>query len=177
MSSSKKIFWAICKYFITQFDHFFFSLLSGSTNRYPRRLGRNCRKGFLPLSTVHKRRCFLSRRMSRTHIKMHKVCIHKTYGLTGFVKSKQNWPEKAIKFEKNLPPVLTKQSCLLSSVKTSGGFFQIFVVFSEKLDFNENISNYREMKNWKWHEDGYENKTEAEICSQQPCATCKSVRY
>ena len=71
----------------------FFSLLSGSTNRYPRRLGRNCRKGFLPLSTVHKRRCFLSRRMSRTHIKMHKVCIYKTYGLTGFVKSTQIWPE------------------------------------------------------------------------------------
>ena len=45
--------------------------------------------------------------------------------------------EKATKFEKNLPPVLTKQLFLLSSVKTSGRFFQIFVAFSEKLDFNK----------------------------------------
>jgi len=41
--------------------------------------------------------------------------------------------EKATKFEKNLPLVLTKQLFLLSSVKTSGRFFQIFVAFSEKL--------------------------------------------
>ena len=39
------------------------------------------------------------------------------------------------KIWKNLPPVLTKQLFLLSSVKTSGRFFQIFVAFSEKLDF------------------------------------------
>ena len=44
--------------------------------------------------------------------------------------------EKAEKFEKNLPPFLTKQ---LFSLKTSGIFFQIFVVFSEKLDFNRSI--------------------------------------
>ena len=37
--------------------------------------------------------------------------------------------EKATKFEKNLPPVLTKQLFLLSSVKTSGRFFQTFVAF------------------------------------------------
>ena len=40
--------------------------------------------------------------------------------------------------KKNLPQVLTKQlflHILLSSVKTSGRFFQIFVAFSEKLDF------------------------------------------
>ena len=36
---------------------------------------------------------------------------------------------------KNLPLVLTKQLFLLSSVKTSGRFFQIFVAFSEKLGF------------------------------------------
>ena len=47
--------------------------------------------------------------------------------------------EKATKFEKNLPPVLTKQLFLLSSVRTSGRFFQIFVpAFSEKLDFKTN---------------------------------------
>ena len=39
------------------------------------------------------------------------------------------------KMWKNLPPVLTKQMFLLSSVKTSGRFFQIFVAFSEKLNF------------------------------------------
>ena len=39
------------------------------------------------------------------------------------------------KIWKNLPPVLTKQLFLLSSVKTSGIFFQIFVAFSEKLNF------------------------------------------
>ena len=47
--------------------------------------------------------------------------------------------EKATKFEKNLPPVLTKQLFLLSSVKTSGRFFQIFVAFSEKLDFTQSF--------------------------------------
>jgi len=35
----------------------------------------------------------------------------------------------------NLTSVLTKHLFLLSSVKTSGRFFQIFVTFSEKLDF------------------------------------------
>ena len=39
------------------------------------------------------------------------------------------------KFWKNLPPVLTIQLFLLSSVKPSGRFYQIFVAFSEKLDF------------------------------------------
>ena len=39
------------------------------------------------------------------------------------------------KFEKNLPPDLTKQLFLLSSVKTSGRFFEIYVTFSEKLNF------------------------------------------
>ena len=39
--------------------------------------------------------------------------------------------EKATKFEKNIPPFLTKQLFSLSSVKTSGRFFQI----PEKLDF------------------------------------------
>ena len=33
--------------------------------------------------------------------------------------------EKATEFEKNIPPVSTKQLFLLSSIKTSGGFFQI----------------------------------------------------
>ena len=37
--------------------------------------------------------------------------------------------------KKNLPPIVTKQLFLLSSVKISGRFFQIFVAFSEKLDF------------------------------------------
>ena len=44
--------------------------------------------------------------------------------------------EKATKLEKNVPLVLTKQLFLLSSVKTSGRFFQICVAFSEKLNFN-----------------------------------------
>ena len=34
--------------------------------------------------------------------------------------------ERTTKFEKNLPPFLTKQLFSLSSVKTSGRFFQIF---------------------------------------------------
>ena len=37
--------------------------------------------------------------------------------------------------KKNLLLALTKQLFLLSSVKTSGRFFQIFVPFSEKLIF------------------------------------------
>ena len=48
---------------------------------------------------------------------------------------KVNHYEKATKFEKNLPLLLTKQLFSLSSVKTSGRFFQIFVAFSEKLNF------------------------------------------
>ena len=39
------------------------------------------------------------------------------------------------------PLVLTKQLVLLSSVKRSGRFFQIFVAFTEKLDFNLCKSN------------------------------------
>ena len=50
--------------------------------------------------------------------------------------------EKATKFEKNIPPVLTKQLFLLSSVKTSGRFFQIFVAFSEKLNFTYHLISY-----------------------------------
>ena len=45
--------------------------------------------------------------------------------------------EKATTFEKILPPVLTKTAVSISSVKTSGRFFQIFVPFSEKLDFKK----------------------------------------
>ena len=49
-------------------------------------------------------------------------------------KFKSKW--EGHKIWKNLPPVLTKQLFLLSrSVKASGIFFQIFVAFSEKLDF------------------------------------------
>ena len=43
------------------------------------------------------------------------------------------------KIWKNLPPVLTKQLFLLSSVKTSGRFFQIFVASLEKLNFTNVI--------------------------------------
>ena len=49
------------------------------------------------------------------------------------------------KIWKNHPPVLTEQLFLLSTVKTSGRFFQIFVDFSEKLDFN------RDELQHKWH--------------------------
>ena len=56
-----------------------------------------------------------------------------------FLRMEQNvkfrYYEKATKFEKNLSPVLTKQLFLLSSVKTSGIFFQICVAFSENLNF------------------------------------------
>ena len=47
-------------------------------------------------------------------------------------KVKKLW-EKAIKFKK----ISQLFWCLLSSIKTSGRFFQIFVAFSEKLNFNE----------------------------------------
>ena len=55
---------------------------------------------------------------------------------------KLRYYEKATKFEKNLSPVLTKQLFSLSSVKTSGRFSQIFVAFSEKLDFNISIRHF-----------------------------------
>ena len=41
--------------------------------------------------------------------------------------------------EKNLTLVLTKQLFLLSTVKASGRFFQFFVPFSVKLNFNCNV--------------------------------------
>ena len=44
--------------------------------------------------------------------------------------------EKSTNLEINLPLVLTKQLFLLCSVKTSGRLFQIFVAFSEKLNFS-----------------------------------------
>ena len=51
------------------------------------------------------------------------------------VKVKTLW--EGHKIRKNLPLVLTKQLFLLSSVKISGRFFQIFVAFSEKLNKKE----------------------------------------
>ena len=42
----------------------------------------------------------------------------------------------------NLLPVLTKQLFLLSSIKTSGRFFQSFVALSEKLDFKNTNRQY-----------------------------------
>jgi hypothetical protein len=55
----------------------------------------------------------------------------------GLAKLKLRYHEKATKFEKKIPLVLTKQLFLLSSVETSRRFFQIFVAFSEKLNFKE----------------------------------------
>ena len=53
--------------------------------------------------------------------------------------------EKAKKFEKISHlfwhSCLTKQLFLLSSIKTSGKFFQIFVAFSEKLNFMQKITD------------------------------------
>ena len=48
------------------------------------------------------------------------------------------------KLKKNLPPVLTRQLFFLSSVKTSGRFFQICMTFSEKLDFIYNVEKNEE---------------------------------
>ena len=42
---------------------------------------------------------------------------------------KLRYYEMATKFEKNLPSVLQEQLFLLSSVKASGRFYQIFVAF------------------------------------------------
>ena len=47
------------------------------------------------------------------------------------------------KIWKKIPSVLTKQLFFLSSVKTSGRFFQIFVAFSEKLDFTTKYHSYQ----------------------------------
>ena len=55
--------------------------------------------------------------------------------LISLIKVKTSW--EGHKFWKNLPSVLTIQLFLLSSVKTRGRFFQIFVAFSEKLDYKE----------------------------------------
>ena len=52
--------------------------------------------------------------------------------------------EKATKFWKNIPPLLTRQLFLLSSVKTSERFFQNFVAFSGKLDFNIKVQVFWE---------------------------------
>ena len=49
---------------------------------------------------------------------------------------KLRYYEKATKFEKKIHLcIVTKHLFLLSSVKTVGRFFQIFVAFSEKMDF------------------------------------------
>ena len=48
--------------------------------------------------------------------------------------------EKATKFEKNLPPTLTKQPFLLSSIKGSGRFKKKIYAFLQKLDFS--VLNY-----------------------------------
>ena len=55
----------------------------------------------------------------------------------GFFLLKLRHYEKVTKFEKNIPLVLTKQLFLLSIVKTSGIFLQIFVASSEKLNLKD----------------------------------------
>ena len=77
---------------------------------------------------------FVTRILKRIFLrkKVGKICRHSKCQL------KLRHYEKATKFEKNLSPVLTKQLFLLSSVKTSGRLFQIFVAVSEKLNFNKN---------------------------------------
>ena len=58
--------------------------------------------------------------------------------------------EKATKFKKNLPPVLTKQLFYSVVSKQVGYFFQIFVPFSENLDFK--ITNaLKQEHNFKYH--------------------------
>ena len=59
-------------------------------------------------------------------------------GVKDFIKVKILWEGHII--WKNISLGLTKQLFLLSSVKTSGRFFQIFVAFSEKLDFKASLS-------------------------------------
>ena len=59
----------------------------------------------------------------------------------GGFKVKMLW--EGHKIWKNLPPVLTKQLFLLSSVKTSGRFFQIFLAFSEKQNFTSRHANLK----------------------------------
>ena len=54
---------------------------------------------------------------------------------SNIVKVKTLW--KGHKIGKNIPLVLTKQLFLLISVKISGRFFQIYVAFSEKLNFSK----------------------------------------
>ena len=55
--------------------------------------------------------------------------------LSWFMKLKLRLCEKASKLEKNLSLVLKKQQFLLSSVKTSVRFFQIFLAFPETPNF------------------------------------------
>ena len=61
--------------------------------------------------------------------------FHKWENFTGRTYYSSDIMRRPQNLKKNLPPVLTKQWFLLSSVKTSGRFFQIFVAFSEKMDF------------------------------------------
>ena len=76
------------------------------------------------------------------------------YSLRGFVKNlskivikvKTLW--KGHKIWKNIPPFLTKQLFLLSSVKTSGRFFQILWPFQKSWTLH-----YIELKWIKWNED------------------------
>ena len=62
----------------------YFCIFSGPANRYWKWLEQNWREGLLPLQAVHWWICILSRRMSRTHFKMHKVrlleCKVEPYG-------------------------------------------------------------------------------------------------
>ena len=59
------------------------------------------------------------------------VCLCGNLSAIAYSKVQTLW--EGHKIWKNLPLVLTKPLFLLSSVKTSGRFFQIFVAISEKL--------------------------------------------
>ena len=67
---------------------------------------------------------------------MRKLLCFLEYGKPWKIAFEINWPLKLRHYEKVTKFVLTIQLFLLSNVKTSGRFFQIFVAFLEKLNFN-----------------------------------------
>ena len=86
--------------------------------------------------------CFLGWEFSRSVcFKVSKI----SEGILDILQAKVKTLWKGHKTGKNLPLVLIKQLFLLSSVKTCGRFFQIFLAFSEKLNFK------KKLKELLWH--------------------------
>lgn len=97
---------------------------------------------------------------------LNSLCQNKT---TGYCDCKECTEDETVNLPSECPDLTSK--CNRYS-KTTG------IMYLLRYSYH-NVWLFREMDNWKWNRNGYQNKTEYEICMKQPwkkpCVTCKAV--